>query len=744
MDGDEELFGKLQHDYDAFFAAESPSEAAAVAAAALGADAKRGPAPSSREGDAADIESEYALLSQHARPSSPAAKRGSSQPKQRDAPPASPEPASGPVSFAMDDGSDDGDMDMVQSEYTQDCRPPEIPTPPADFTAEDLTLREALIDFYLRHRADNLSNIDNFVKQYRGRNVSHLWAQLGVKYKMPASDVVEMLARTLYISAAFEYADDPNDAQPGGRVDELEAALASASCAAEYEELLLASFEAGTVGGLGLGLAAAASSPASPASSSSGSEWPLRMLCFRGLLEHAEELRPKAWKVLLAYLPLNRRAEWTSIEAEKRALYATYRNELLVITGNHRLEVKAQGSQLTEALETLQQIQKDVERTRQDSDYFRSPAARCALSSMLFVYARRNPDIRYVQGMNELAAIIFYVMSVDPDAAEAEAYWCFSQLMTEIKPGFLHALDKSREGLHPQVASTDRFLRLYDPELAKHLQKHGSPHAVLGFRWCSLLFAQDVSLPGVVRLWDVFLADAERFDLVPLFCLAVCLSSREALLRARDEQELADVLRAALRNADVEALRRRMWAICALERRRQAPPFPPRGASLVIGEISLLAQGAAARAQEVASEAARTFQQKLPPAVRESVRETAGQAAGAAVPVLAGVAIGGAQAVQGWLEDSGPGRREALGRASTTAKAGLASFWQSVKATGAAAAEKAAAAASAAAAAAQSAAEAAAERAAEREKAAGPSSALGSSASSRSLDPTMYHGYGVM
>lgn len=40
----------------------------------------------------------------------------------------------------------------------------------------------------------------------------------------------------------------------------------------------------------------------------------------------------------------------------------------------------------------------DVERTRRDFEYFRKPGTKAALTAMLFVYAKLNPGVRYVQG----------------------------------------------------------------------------------------------------------------------------------------------------------------------------------------------------------------------------------------------------------------------------------------------------------------------------------------------------------
>lgn len=40
----------------------------------------------------------------------------------------------------------------------------------------------------------------------------------------------------------------------------------------------------------------------------------------------------------------------------------------------------------------------DVERTRRDFEYFRRPGTKAALTALLFVYAKLNPGVRYVQG----------------------------------------------------------------------------------------------------------------------------------------------------------------------------------------------------------------------------------------------------------------------------------------------------------------------------------------------------------
>merc|ERR1719343_573657 len=126
------------------------------------------------------------------------------------------------------------------------------------------------------------------------------------------------------------------------------------------------------------------------------------MLCFRAMPADCE-LRPQVWKILLGYLPMARQGEWHAIQAAKRSLYSSYKTEFLVFKEGHMLEVNVGGHRVMDAPYLLEQIQKDVDRTRQNHEYFCRPSTRAALISLLFVYALLNPEVEYVQGMNEVA-----------------------------------------------------------------------------------------------------------------------------------------------------------------------------------------------------------------------------------------------------------------------------------------------------------------------------------------------------
>lgn len=76
------------------------------------------------------------------------------------------------------------------------------------------------------------------------------------------------------------------------------------------------------------------------------------------------------------------------------------------------------------------------------------------MARILFVYAKLNKGIRYVQGMNEVLAIMYYCFwkfgsdsVISTQYMESDLFFCFSNLMSEIKDGFLRDLDKEDSGI---------------------------------------------------------------------------------------------------------------------------------------------------------------------------------------------------------------------------------------------------------------------------------------------------------
>lgn len=77
---------------------------------------------------------------------------------------------------------------------------------------------------------------------------------------------------------------------------------------------------------------------------------------------------------------------------------------------------------------------------------------RQVIERILFVYAKLNPGINYVQGMNEILGPIYYCLASDPSEewsvhSEADTFFCFTLLMSEIRDVFIKTLDDSDIGI---------------------------------------------------------------------------------------------------------------------------------------------------------------------------------------------------------------------------------------------------------------------------------------------------------
>ncbi|XP_056874683.1 TBC1 domain family member 13 isoform X3 [Takifugu flavidus] len=141
---------------------------------------------------------------------------------------------------------------------------------------------------------------------------------------------------------------------------------------------------------------------------------------------------------------------------------------------------------------------------------------------ILFIYAKLNPGIAYVQGMNEIVGPIYYTFATDPNSqwkgslllhgpehAEADTFFCFTNLMSENRDNFIKSLDDSQCGITYKMESVYSMLKDKDLELYLKLE---------------------FLLPDVIRIWDTLFSDKERFHFLILVCCAMLILIRENLL----------------------------------------------------------------------------------------------------------------------------------------------------------------------------------------------------------------------
>ncbi len=179
----------------------------------------------------------------------------------------------------------------------------------------------------------------------------------------------------------------------------------------------------------------------------------LKSLAFKGIPTELAPLRAVVWKILLNYLPLET-GEWEGFLKSNKELYLTYQRELIIkpdlakiqkeeIPSDHPLSVseKSEWNLYFKDMDLMECVEKDVKRTRTEMEFFvgaidstlnnkkdqlyRQSELRLSeltpldkanyiethadvLLRMLFLFGKLNKGISYVQGMNEIMAVVYY------------------------------------------------------------------------------------------------------------------------------------------------------------------------------------------------------------------------------------------------------------------------------------------------------------------------------------------------
>lgn len=171
------------------------------------------------------------------------------------------------------------------------------------------------------------------------------------------------------------------------------------------------------------------------------------------------------------------------------------------------------------APEDLARLQRQAEVKKADlkpadlQNYIESHAD--VLHRVLFIYAKLNPGIKYVQGMNEVLAVLYFCF-LDKDNQnpiienrylESDLFFSFTNLMTELKDGFLRELDKEKTGIHGRIKQYDEILKSVEPNAHNTITENQVNHQFYSLRWFMLLLCQEFKMDASIRLWDTLLTD---------------------------------------------------------------------------------------------------------------------------------------------------------------------------------------------------------------------------------------------
>ena len=309
----------------------------------------------------------------------------------------------------------------------------------------------------------------------------------------------------------------------------------------------------------------------------------LQLFSEEGLPDDIPILRSIVWKINLGYLPLDN-DKWGKIMEDNRNTYFYYKNifnkkllEEYKLYENYSTMNKEEKDSLDKKTNKLllEQICKDVNRTHNQLDFFFKPTdennilskkelieimdnrRNCSMKDIneiyrinikethadviiriLFIYSTFFPDISYVQGMNEIIAPIYYIFSYDKtygvenniENIEADTFWAFNSLMSQIKDTFNHEKDNENIGVSGKIKKLKKMLKIIDTQLYQHFEVFNVEYYTFAYRWFILFFSQEFLMIDILRLWDYLFAPDDKYFNCYFISLAVIELKRDELL----------------------------------------------------------------------------------------------------------------------------------------------------------------------------------------------------------------------
>ena len=287
------------------------------------------------------------------------------------------------------------------------------------------------------------------------------------------------------------------------------------------------------------------------------SEEIINNILLHGIPETLPCLRPLIWKSLIGFFPLKDLSKWGKITIQKKSDY----QKLLEKYKYYPNEIKDE-----KHLIIINQIDKDLPRTRFDVPFFEDKNINNeketnydVLRRILFLYANEHGEVSYIQGMNEIIAIIFYIFSKDDNEfckeyTESDSYYTFEILMEQIKEIFqMDDLNYSELFLTLQIKEIKKILKKMEPDLFNYFKKIGLEIDNFVMRWILVLFAHEFKIDKAVNFWDRLFTQQDKMKFICYISVALIKSNKKNIMEmdAEGVMEWAKQLQNKMNEIDI-------------------------------------------------------------------------------------------------------------------------------------------------------------------------------------------------
>ena len=287
------------------------------------------------------------------------------------------------------------------------------------------------------------------------------------------------------------------------------------------------------------------------------SEEIINNILLHGIPESLPCLRPLIWKSLIGFFPLKDLSKWGKITIQKKSDY----QKIIEKYKYYPNEIKDE-----KHLVIINQIDKDLPRTRFDVPFFEDKNINNeketnydVLRRILFFYANEHGEVSYIQGMNEIIAIIFYIFSKDDNEfckeySESDSYYTFEILMEQIKEIFqMDDLNYSELFLTLQIKEIKKILKKMEPDLFNYFKKIGLEIDNFVMRWILVLFAHEFKIDNAVNFWDRLFTQQDKMKFICYISVAIIKTNKNEIMKmdAEGVMEWAKQLQNKMNEIDI-------------------------------------------------------------------------------------------------------------------------------------------------------------------------------------------------
>ena len=256
----------------------------------------------------------------------------------------------------------------------------------------------------------------------------------------------------------------------------------------------------------------------------------INTILIKGIPETLTCLRPLIWKSLIGFYPLNNLIQWKEETINKNKLY----DDII-----KKYDYYPNKIQEEKDINLIAQINKDLPRTRFDCPFYaKEPKNYDTLRRILFFYAKEHQDINYVQGMNEIIAIIFYIFSKDDNPfytknyMESDSYYTFGKLMDEIKDIFkMENIEYSQLYIKEIIDEIKKILKKVDYKLSNYFDEIGLEIDNFVMRWILVLFAQEFTIDVAVNFWDRLFTQKNKIKFICYISAAIIKKNKDIIMK---------------------------------------------------------------------------------------------------------------------------------------------------------------------------------------------------------------------